>query len=318
MPIADAQWRGRLNWFIGKAIFIVINAIRTSDRSAAAMCRRILCAAMTSLATLALSGCDFPGRPKEVGDEAASSQLSFASLFSRNCAGCHGKDGNLGPAPPLNDALYRAIVPREQVEQAVRKGRKGTPMPAFARRQGGPLSDDEIAVLVRGIKGEAAAEKQSDGDKLAGQEINTGHAAWATVIQSPENAPRYVGPDTLPQLSATQLESIRQTTFARACGGCHGLHGEGGGKAAKINDAALLSLFSDQRLRRTIITGRPDLGMPNYAGGRDRASDFHPLNDQETTELVGLLQEWRRHGSALTRADIEATSQSTLKHVTKE
>jgi mono/diheme cytochrome c family protein len=274
---------------------------------------------MTSLATLALGGCDFPGRPKEVGGDAISSQrLSFGSLYARNCAGCHGKDGYLGSAPPLNDALYRAIAPREQVEKAVREGREGTPMPAFARRQGGTLSDEEIAVLVRGIKGEAAAEKPPDGDRLDGREIMDGSAAWGQVTKPPENAPPYVGPDNPPQLTATQLKSIRETTFARACGTCHGPHGEGGSKAAKINDVALLSLFSDLGLRRIIIAGRPDLGMPDYANSHDRGSDFHPLNDQETTELVGLLQYWRRHGSALTRADAEASSQSTLNHMTKE
>jgi mono/diheme cytochrome c family protein len=273
---------------------------------------------MTSLATLALVGCDFPGRPEEVGGDATSSQeRSFESLFAQNCAGCHGKDGFLGPAPPLNDALYRAIVPREQVEKAVSEGRKGTPMPAFARRHGGSLRDEEIAVLVRGIKGEAAADKPTDGDKISRQEAKDGSTAWAQVTKPPENAPRFVGPETQQKLTAARAESIRETTFARACAGCHGKHGEGGSKAAKINDIAFLSLFSDLGLRRIIITGRPDLGMPDYADNRDRGSDFHPLSDEQTTELVELLQQWRRQGSDVTGA-AEATGQSTLKHVTKE
>ena len=35
----------------------------------------------------------------------------FALLYATNCAGCHGADGRLGPAPPLNDPLFLAIVP---------------------------------------------------------------------------------------------------------------------------------------------------------------------------------------------------------------
>jgi cytochrome c oxidase cbb3-type subunit 3 len=308
-----------LSWLANEVIFIVTTAIDTCDRSGASMCRRGLCTAATSLAMLAFGGCDFPGRPKEVGaDTAARQELSFGSLFTQHCAGCHGKDGFLGAAPPLNDALYRAIVPREQVEQAIRDGHKGTPMPAFGRRQGGQLSDEEIAVLVRGIKGDTSADKSSDEDKPGGHGIKDGHAVWAQVTKPPENAPRYVGPETPPQLTAARMESIRDTTFARACASCHGKHGEGGGKAAKINDVALLSLFSDLELRRIIITGRPDLGMPAYADGRNRGPDFHPLNDQETTELVELLQEWRRQGSASTGADAGVASHSTLKHVTKE
>jgi cytochrome c oxidase cbb3-type subunit 3 len=309
----------RLSWLANEVIFIVTTATDTCDRPGAAMYRRILFAALTSLAMLALGGCDFPGRPKEVSaDAAARPELSFGSLFTQHCAGCHGKDGFLGAAPPLNDALYRAIVPREQVEQAVRDGRKGTPMPAFARRQGGTLSDEEIAVLVRGIKGEAAADKLLDDDKLGGRATKDGHAVWAKATKPPENAPRFVGPETPPQLTAARLESIRDTTFARACASCHGKHGEGGSKAAKINDVALLSLFSDLELRRIIITGRPDLGMPDYADGRDRGPDFHPLNDQETTEFVELLRQWRRDGAASTDGSAPVASHSTLEHVTKE
>ena len=45
--------------------------------------------------------------------------------------------------------------------------------------------------------------------------------------------------------------------------------GEGGAHGEKrigaINDPAFLALISDQALRRYAITGRPDLGMPDYA-----------------------------------------------------
>ena len=37
--------------------------------------------------------------------------IDFATLYGRNCAGCHGADGKFGPAPPLNDPLFLAIVP---------------------------------------------------------------------------------------------------------------------------------------------------------------------------------------------------------------
>src|SRR5262249_34902002 len=92
---------------IDEAILIVTTAVENCDRAGAFWRRQIVYAAMTSLAMFALGGCDFPGRPKELNGDAASSQkISFESLFARNCAGCHGKDGYLGPAPPLNDALY--------------------------------------------------------------------------------------------------------------------------------------------------------------------------------------------------------------------
>ena len=39
-----------------------------------------------------------------------------------------------------------------------------------------------------------------------------------------------------------------------------------------MNEPDFLALVSDQALRRIIITGRPDLGMPNYRRGRWPAS----------------------------------------------
>jgi cytochrome c oxidase cbb3-type subunit III len=85
-----------------------------------------------------------------------------------------------------------------------------------------------------------------------------------------------------------------KTTFARACSGCHGQHGEGGDGAGPINDPAFLALTSDQELRRIIITGRPDLDMPDYAGTSGRDPGFKPLDAREIGDLVELLARWRR------------------------
>src|SRR5207245_645340 len=90
--------------------------------------------------------------------------------------------------------------------------------------------------------------------------------------------------------------------FARACAACHGDQGEGvqedSGRVRTINNRVFLSLMSDQVLRRYVITGRPDLGMPNYAEPRPGDPSFKPLSGQEVGELVMLLASWRRSGSA--------------------
>ena len=36
-----------------------------------------------------------------------TSVLEFTALYATNCAACHGADGKLGAAPPLNDPLFR-------------------------------------------------------------------------------------------------------------------------------------------------------------------------------------------------------------------
>src|SRR5262245_13867485 len=117
---------------------------------------RVLCA--TSLAWIAIlaAGCDpdLPGKPNPKDRPIpAEKLLTFEALYSRNCAGCHGKDGTLGPAPPLNDPIFRAIVPLSDLEKVVNEGRPGTPMPPFVRSNGGRLSVAQIQVLIHEIKG---------------------------------------------------------------------------------------------------------------------------------------------------------------------
>lgn len=105
------------------------------------------------LATLAV-GCDFPGRPNPADRPVPADQvMEFGILYRQNCAGCHGSDGKLGPAPPLNDPLFRAIVPEQELESILTLGRKNTLMPAFAKENGGTLTAAQIQVLVKEIKG---------------------------------------------------------------------------------------------------------------------------------------------------------------------
>ena len=54
--------------------------------------------------------------------------------------------------------------------------------------------------------------------------------------------------------------------------------------------------ISDQALRRYVITGRPDLGMPDYATAKDRGEHYQPLSSAEIDDLVALLAQWRRTG----------------------
>ena len=89
---------------------------------------------------------------------------------------------------------------------------------------------------------------------------------------------------------ATQGEKV----FAAACATCHGEQGEGiDGAAGAVNNPALLSLVSDTLLRRIIITGRPDLEMPDFADATGRAADFKPLTAEDVNNLVALFNHWR-------------------------
>jgi mono/diheme cytochrome c family protein len=223
----------------------------------------------TALAVMvALAGCDaVPGRPKPDARELAPSEVMvFETLYARNCAGCHGQTGRLGPARALNDPVYLAVVPPERVRQVIAVGVPGTAQPAFALSAGGPLTDQQIEVLVRGME-----ERWRRPDALAGQEIppyDGGRGAG----REPGNADRGRG------------------VFARACASCHGDDGRGGLRGVGIVDPSYLALVSDQHLRTTVIAGRADLGMPDWRG----AGGVEPLTPQHVSDVVAWLVAQRR------------------------
>lgn len=228
-----------------------------------------LCLGLTVI--LLASGCDLPGQPDPDKRLVLPDQvLSFDALFGKNCAGCHGADGRLGPAPPLNDRLFRALIPEKQLEQVIRSGRPGTPMPAFAKENGGALTAAQIQVLVKEIKG----------------------TKWGKAMAVPKDAPPYSS-----EVRGDKDKGL--AVYAQACAVCHGEDGKGG-EAGAIHDRAFLALISNQAMRRLAITGRPDLRMPDYADGSERAVDFQPLTSQDVADLVALF-DWWRNGTTNTR-----------------
>jgi mono/diheme cytochrome c family protein len=124
---------------------------------------------------------------------------------------------------------------------------------------------------------------------------------WGSPGEYPKGAPPLVVVGGESRRNEAEYKRIQETVFARACADCHGSRGQGVEHAGQlkhtINDPAFLALSSDQALRRYAITGRPDLGMPSYAGRRPSEPKFRPLTGQEVTDLVALLAEWRRRGS---------------------
>jgi cytochrome c oxidase cbb3-type subunit 3/ubiquinol-cytochrome c reductase cytochrome c subunit len=222
----------------------------------------------------------------------ADQVLDFGILYGQNCAGCHGSDGKLGPAPPLNDPIFRAIVPEEELEGVITKGRNKTLMPAFASENGGTLTAAQIRVLVKEIKGisyKIAKTQEPDGTKV---EIVVA-PKWGAPGKPSKGVPSYGAPKASSEGGVAGNKEKGAVVFARACAVCHGKHGQGSDKAYAINDAVFLALISNQALRRFVITGRPDLDMPGYAEARPDSAHFVPLTDQEVTDLVALLASWR-------------------------
>jgi cytochrome c oxidase cbb3-type subunit 3 len=225
-----------------------------------------------------VTGCDIPGRPRpEDRFVTPHSELSFSVLYQQNCSGCHGADGTLGPAPPLNDPLFRSIVPEKELQQIIAEGRTGTLMPAFGEKHGGPLTAAQIHVLTREIKG--APDPQGAARQWGLAELRPGAPSYPEASGSAGNKQRGL------------------KAFAQACAPCHGEQGQGGDMGGAISNPDFLVLISYQALRRIVITGRPDLGMPDYADARGRGEDFKPLTSQDVSAIVALLSSWRDEGS---------------------
>ena len=104
---------------------------------------------LTLAAVLALSSCEAPGyraaqerviRPAEVA--------SFDVLYAKNCSACHGAKGEGALTVGIGSPVYLAIAQDSTIRDTIRKGRRGTPMSAFAQSEGGMLTDAQIEILV--------------------------------------------------------------------------------------------------------------------------------------------------------------------------
>jgi mono/diheme cytochrome c family protein len=205
-----------------------------------------------------LAGCAAPhGQPRKGFEVLAPNEiLDFATLYSQNCAGCHGAEGRGSAAIALSDPVYLAIANDEVVRKVVANGVRGTAMPAFAQSAGGMLTDKQIAVITSGMR-----------------------SRWSRPgILATANAPSYA--------ATSAGNALRgELAYKTYCESCHGPAGRGGAKGSAITDSSFLALVSDQGLRTVVITGRPELKAPDWRGD----VPGQPMSDQEVTDVVAWL-----------------------------
>jgi mono/diheme cytochrome c family protein len=189
--------------------------------------------------------------PDEVSD--------FAALYKNNCAGCHGGDGRLGPARPLNDPVFLAVIGPEKLKDVIARGVPSTAMPAFAQSGGGGLTDQQIAIVADQIE-----------------------ARWSR--------PQDFLSVAVPPYSADLGNSkTGEAVFRAYCASCHGEGGTGGSKAGSVIDPSFLALVSDQSLRTTVIAGRSDQGKPDWRTD----SPGRPMTAQEISDVVAWVSAHR-------------------------
>jgi cytochrome c oxidase cbb3-type subunit 3 len=221
------------------------------------MSARLIGAGMAGVALALTVGCNLPGRPQG-GPEVPrpESVTSFDRLYGENCAGCHGKNGDNGPAANLANPIYQALIDDASLRDVIANGEKGTLMPGFARKTGGPLTDAQVDAIVQGIRARWKKDNALNG----------------------ETAPPY-------KAAHAGDASKGQAVYALACARCHGEDAHHHGSAGSILDGSFLALINEQTVRTTIIAGRPDIGEPdwrNHIPGR-------AMTDDEITNVSAWL-----------------------------
>jgi cytochrome c oxidase cbb3-type subunit III len=218
---------------------------------------RYLCAS-AALGVALLSGCGRPhGQPNEGAEVLAPNVvLEFGTLYAGNCAGCHGAEGKGGAAIALADPVYLAIADDATIRKVTSSGVRGTAMPAFAQSAGGMLTDKQIDVIAHEIR-----------------------SRWSR--------PGILGAANPPSYAAKSAGIIPrgELAYKTYCESCHGPGGRGSKKASSITDDSFLALVSDQGLRTIVITGRSELGAPDWRGN----APGKPMSDQDITDVVAWL-----------------------------
>lgn len=181
------------------------------------------------------------------------------TLYGMFCSACHGADGlgttvrsGLWPkdadpwgrdwdaqsvmverrgtmeviVPSLHHADTLATASDEYLRRIIAHGRPGTKMPAWA--EDGGLSDDEITLLVRFIRG------------------------WD-----------HPAPDLASVAASRGDARIGGALYRANCSACHGANGEGA-IGNSLNSPTFLAIASDAFLRDTIVYGRPNTAMPAW------------------------------------------------------
>jgi cbb3-type cytochrome c oxidase subunit III len=89
------------------------------------------------------------------------------TLFLRNCAGCHGRDGRGGIAPEIGNPVFQKAATDEFITYTIRNGRLGTAMPAFERQDAPAFTDQDVADVVAYVRSFGALKREKSVAKNA-------------------------------------------------------------------------------------------------------------------------------------------------------
>ncbi|HUN85948.1 MAG TPA: cytochrome c [Terracidiphilus sp.] len=180
--------------------------------------------------------------------------LDFVALYSQNCAACHGANGQDGPAIDLANPEYQALVDDATLRKWISEGMPDTEMPAFARSEGGMLTDAQVGALIAGMR-----KRWSHPSMFAGVTL----PPYAQI----EKGDAHAG----------------QQAYQGRCASCHAASHQ------QITSPNYLVLVGNQALRSIIIAGRPDIGQPDWSHLGPGGKAAPPLSPQDVDNIVAYL-----------------------------
>ena len=210
------------------------------------------------LVVLTLLGFWLLGTGNVVAQDQAQVDLG-AQLYAENCAVCHGEDGE-GRVGATLSQNWPSIRPDLRIRATIENGISGTPMLAWSRENGGPLTSQEIDALVTYI------------------------LTWET------GGPRYIAPTPTfaPRPVLTAIPEVEgdpnrgATLFDQNCAVCHGFDGEGRVGAALAKSFS--SIRPDLTVRNTIANGISGSAMPAWSH-----ANGWPLAEQDIDDLTAFV-----------------------------
>ncbi len=187
----------------------------------------------------------------------------FATLYSQNCAACHGANGQNGPAIDLANPEYQALVDDATLRKWISGGMPGTEMPAFAQSAGGMLTDAQVNALIAGMRKQwsrpnafAGATPPPYAQAQAGDAHRGEHAYQARCAVVPRPLARSRSPARL-----------------------------------------YLALVATRRCAASSSPGRPDIGQPDWRHDGPGGNAAAPLSAQEVDDIVAYLAKPAQHAA---------------------
>ncbi len=242
------------------------------------------------------------------------------SLFTRNCASCHGSRGTRIPAAPLNSTTFISGLTDDTLRTVIERG-KDT-MPAFGKSFEGPLSDgqiDQLVQYVRTLAGDvhqvsasSSASGGGDGQQVFVSTCAACHGSNGSMIASAN----LTSPDFLSSLSDDQL-------VAFIIKGTGDMPPQGKSSGGRLSDDQITAVVAYLKKAAGVSSsgGPVPAGVlkPPPAGAQDlfraNCAACHgspPKPDVDPTQLHGIIQNgladkgMPAFGSRLSDADIEA------------